>query len=67
MPQDPNKRQWVPAGPIANVGATVGTPGTVADVGAAFTQATLNNNFRTLSDKIDAILQALRDAGKIST
>lgn len=40
--------------------------GTIADVGAAFSQATLNNNFRDLSDKVNAILAALRAAGVIA-
>jgi hypothetical protein len=40
---------------------SVGTAdGTVADVGAAFSQATLNNNFRDLADKINAIRAVLR-------
>jgi hypothetical protein len=37
--------------------------GTVADVGAAFNQATLNNNFADLIDKINALRTALRDLG----
>lgn len=36
---------------------------TIADVGASFTQATLNNNFRDLSDKVNAIITALKNAG----
>ncbi|WP_045562985.1 hypothetical protein [Streptomyces sp. FxanaA7] len=37
--------------------------GTIADVGASFNQATLNNNFRDLSDKVNAIITALKNAG----
>jgi hypothetical protein len=36
---------------------------TVADVGASFNQGTLNNNFRDLSDKVNAIIAALKAAG----
>jgi hypothetical protein len=34
--------------------------GTIADVGAAFNQATLNNNFADLAAKINAILKTLK-------
>lgn len=38
-----------------------GTPGNaVVDVGASFVQATLNNNFRVLEDKINAVIAALK-------
>lgn len=40
--------------------------GTVDDVGAAFNQTTLNNNFKELSSRTNAILQALRDLGVIT-
>lgn len=44
--------------------STTGTAdNTVADVGAAFNQATLNNNFADLTAKINAILTALDGAG----
>ncbi len=39
--------------------------GTLADVGAAFNQATLNNNFQDVATKINAILAKLRTAGII--
>ena len=39
---------------------------TIADVGGAFNQATLNNNFRDLADKVNTILTRLRDAGIIA-
>lgn len=41
-----------------------GTPATgLVDVGAAFSQSTLNNNFATLGAKLDAILVAIKAAG----
>lgn len=58
----------IPQASVANLTHSVGTSdGTVADVGAAFNQTTLNNNFRDLSDKVNAILAALRSAGIISS
>lgn len=52
---------------ITSLTMSVGTAdNTVADVGASFNQATLNNNFRDLGDKINAILVELRKAGVIS-
>lgn len=51
---------------VADLSVSVGTgDGTVADVGGAFSQTTLNNNFRDLADKINAILAVLRSAGLI--
>ncbi len=48
--------------------STTGTANnTVTDVGAAFTQATLNDNFADLTAKVNAILAALRGAGLIDT
>lgn len=44
-----------------------GTPATgLVDVGAAFSQATLNNNFATLGAKLDAILVAIKAAGQMA-
>lgn len=40
---------------------------TVADVGAAFSQANINNNFADLTAKVNAILAALRGAGIIAS
>lgn len=52
---------------IASLTAASGTAdNTVADVGAAFSQATLNNNFADLAAKVNAILVELRKAGIIS-
>lgn len=36
---------------------------TIADVGGAFNQTTLNNNFKSQADKINAIISALDAAG----
>ena len=36
---------------------------TIADVGASFSQTTLNNNFRDVSDKIEEILALLQNVG----
>ena len=48
--------------------STTGTANdAVADVGAAFSQATLNNNFADVTAKINAILAALRAAKIIAT
>jgi hypothetical protein len=47
--------------------STTGTPGgTIADVGAAFSQTTLNDNFASLTAKVNAILDALQAAGMVS-
>lgn len=44
--------------------STTGTAdNTVADVGASFSQATLNNNFADLIAKINAINTAIKNAG----
>jgi hypothetical protein len=48
------------------VAATGVADGTVADVGGAFNQATLNNNFQDLATKVNAILTKLRAAGIIA-
>lgn len=62
-----NDRPGFIAGPaITSLTGAVGTPSdAVADVSAAFVQATLNNNFATLRDKINVILIALRANGTI--
>ena len=53
---------------IVSLTHAVGTgDDSVADVGATFVQATLNNNFRDITDKIEEILVALRTAGIIAT
>lgn len=51
---------------ITGLTATAGTAdSTIADVGAAFSQAVLNDNFRDLSTKLNAVLVELRKAGII--
>lgn len=43
--------------PVADLTAATGTAGdTVADVGGTFAQATLNNNFKSVSEKINFLL-----------
>lgn len=42
--------------PTALTAATGTASDTIADVGASFTQATLNNNFKSLSDKVNALI-----------
>lgn len=57
-------REGKQAATVAALTATTGTAdGTVADVGASFSQATLNNNFRDLSDKVNELIAALKAAG----
>ena len=50
-------------GVTALTAATGTASDTVADVGAAFAQATLNNNFRSVSEKINELRAALVTAG----
>lgn len=56
-----------PAAAVTSLTGAFGTPGdAIADVGGAFAQATLNNNFRALEDKVNTILVRLRALGLIS-
>lgn len=56
------------ASAIADLTMTVGTgDNTLADVGGAFNQTTLNNNFRDLGEKMNLVLAALRGVGIIAT
>lgn len=49
---------------VTHLTAATGTPSdTIADVGGSFTQATLNNNFKSIADKVNAILGKLESAG----
>jgi hypothetical protein len=41
-------------------GASGTTGNAIVDVGAAFSQSTLNDNFRRLEDKINAVIAALK-------
>lgn len=53
---------------IADLVHAVGTAdGTVQDVSGAFDQTILNNNFKELSEKVNAILAAMRTSGEIAT
>lgn len=52
--------------PVALTAATGTASDTIADVGAAFTQATLNNNFKSLATKLNQVLTAL-EASSITT
>lgn len=55
------------AAAIAALTHAVGTAdGTIDDVGGAFNQATLNNNFKELSAKVNAALSAIRGVGIIA-
>ncbi len=50
-------------GKIDKLNVSAGTSdNVVSDVGVAFNQATLNNNFREIADKLNAILDAVRNA-----
>jgi multidrug resistance efflux pump len=61
------KANGTQAGAIVNLtDSTTGTAdNTVADVGGAFSQATLNNNFADIIAKVNGILTAIRNAGII--
>lgn len=66
MPLNSTKNQWRNNAAITDLTAASGTAdGTVADVGAAFNQVTLNDNFKELAVKVNAILAALRANGII--
>lgn len=49
--------------PLTAATGTTSATSTIADVGGAFAQATLNNNFKTQADKTNAIIAALDAAG----
>jgi hypothetical protein len=54
-------------GTIAPITGAFGSSGnSIADASGAFSQTILNNNFRVLEDKINAILAILQDNGTIS-
>lgn len=57
----------VQAAAITNLTMSVGTAdNTIADVTASHDQTILNNNFRDLGEKVNAILGVLRGAGLIA-
>jgi hypothetical protein len=59
---------WATRATLADLTSAVGTPaaGTV-DVTGTPTQATVNNNFATLVQRVNALAAALRDAGIIAS
>lgn len=60
------REQYTPVA-VTNLTEGPGTAnGTVADVGATFNQTTLNDNFKDLSTKLNALLVECRKAGIIS-
>lgn len=69
MPWDEDKgMSWAQSGPIVSLANSFGTGNdTIEDVTATPTQAAINNNFRDVSNKINEILVALRNAGIIET
>lgn len=54
------------AAPVALTAATGTASDTIADVGAAFNQTTLNNNFKSIATKLNQVLTAL-EASSITT
>lgn len=51
------------AGVVALTAATGTAGNTVADVGGAFNQSTLNNNFKSVAEKVNELRAALVEAG----
>lgn len=67
MPQDPVDNRYASSGALVTLTMAVGTANnTVADVGAAFNQTTLNDNFRDVVEKLNAVILALREASIVS-
>ncbi len=63
---NPNDFSWS-YGSIPLITGQTGTGGNViSNVGAAFDQNTLNGNFKVLADKVNLILQVMKDRGDIS-
>lgn len=61
------RRQDYDEAAVTDLTATAGTAdNTIADVGTAFSQAVLNDNFRDLSTKLNTVLAELRKAGIIN-
>lgn len=54
------------AAPVALTAATGTASNTIADVGGAFNQTTLNNNFKSLASKLNEVLAAL-EASSVTT
>jgi deoxyxylulose-5-phosphate synthase len=67
MPIDPTDNRYTANAAITDLAATAGTAdATLADVGGAYSQVILNDNFRDVTAKINAILAALRESNVIS-
>lgn len=61
------RREAITPTAVANLTGITGTAdNALTDVGAAFNQATLNNNFADVATKLNALLTALRAAGVIT-
>lgn len=62
-----NRRKPYATTAITSLTAASGTADdTIADVGASFSQTTLNNNFKDLATKLNALLVECRKAGIIT-
>jgi hypothetical protein len=58
---------WGVRSALTDLTSAVGTPaGGTVDVTATPTQSTINNNFATLVQRVNALTAALRDAGIIA-
>jgi hypothetical protein len=65
---DKNSLSWAVAASQADLTSAVGTPGAgTVDVTGTPSQATINNNFATLVQRVNALTAALRDAGIIAS
>jgi hypothetical protein len=59
---------WAVRSSLTDLTSAVGTPGSgTVDVTGTPTQATINNNFATLVQRVNALAAALRDAGIIAS
>lgn len=63
---NPNTFAWSygTIAPITNANGVTGS--TIVDVTATPTQVTINNNFRVLSDKVNAIIAILQSNGTLT-
>jgi len=63
---NPNTFAWS-YGTVAPITGQTGSGGNaISDVGAAFSQATLNTNFKVLADKVNAIIAILQSNGTLT-
>lgn len=63
---NPNTFAWS-YGTVAPITGQTGVAGNaISDVGGAFSQTTLNNNFRVLADKVNAIIAILQSNGTLT-